>query len=130
MLGPIVPWIVAASAVMFLLNQGITFWKDHLREQPSPPDTYATKHALEEGLRQAHGRMNRERDDAKAALGAAETRMREELGRLTAEVTGYNTKAEDRASRINGRIDDLSDKVTAAPGQVVEILARTKGLLG
>lgn len=123
---PLVQFIVGGSAAVFLLNQAITFWKDHMREQPTPSDTYATKQEMKE----AHGRMSRERDETRALIVAAEGRMQAECSRIAAEVAGYNTNAEDRATRINNRIDDLSDKVAEAPEKVVEMLVRTKGLLG
>lgn len=45
---PLVQWLLGASASLFLLNQAITFWKEHMREQPAPADTYATKKEHEE----------------------------------------------------------------------------------
>lgn len=35
--------IIGGSGVLFLLNQALTFWKEHMREKPAPADTYATK---------------------------------------------------------------------------------------
>lgn len=126
MLGPVVPWIAGASLTLFFVNQAITFWKEHMRESPAPADAYATKQEMKE----AHGRMSRERDETRALIVAAEARMQTECKRISDEVAGYNENAEDRATRINGRIDDLSEKIAAAPEKVVEMLVRTKGLIG
>lgn len=126
---PLVQFIVGGSAAVFLLNQAITFWKDHMREKPIPGETYATIALVKDLDRMAHGRMNRERDAAAAALVAAETRMQAECKRIAEEVAGYNTNAEDRAKRINERIDDLRDDVAAAPAATVRLLRETKGLL-
>lgn len=35
-------WLVGLSASVFLLNQVLTFFKQHMREQPAPASTYVT----------------------------------------------------------------------------------------
>ncbi len=44
----LVVWMVGGSAAIFAINQVLTFYKAHIKEQPTPSDTYATKaeHAL------------------------------------------------------------------------------------
>ncbi len=108
MLGPIVPWIAGASLTLFLLNQALTFYKEHIREQPTPSNTYATK----EEMRQAHGRMNREKEERDREI--------------------RDLKATDEALRekLDREIKDLRDDVIAVPREVVALLKETKGLLG
>ena len=131
-LGPIVPWLLGASAALFLLNQAITFWKEHMREAPAPADTYATKKELHE----AHGRISRERKELDAAIAKAELTQKEasqrldaELGAIRETLEANNDAGAAREQRINGRIDDLRDVVGDMPGRVVELLSKTKGLL-
>lgn len=126
MVGPVVTWILGASGAMFLLNQALTFYKDHIKEDPSPAGTYATK----QDLKEAHGRMNREKAEIEAKLAAAEARLKAEVGEIKTAVATYNANAEGRSNAINSRIDDLSDKISDAPEAVVEMLVKTKGLLG
>ncbi|HSI08820.1 MAG TPA: hypothetical protein VK985_09515 [Rariglobus sp.] len=85
---PLVQFIIGGSAAVFLLNQAITFWKEHMREKPVPGETYATK----EEMRQAHGRMNRERDEANGKIAAAEAIARAAAVKVETEV-----KAVERA---------------------------------
>lgn len=127
---PLVQFIIGGSAAVFLLNQAITFWKEHMREKPIPGETYATLAAVKEMDRQAHGRMNRERDAAANALAAAEARMQAECKRIAEEVGTFNANGEDRVRRINERIDELRDEVANAPAATVRLLRETKGLLG
>lgn len=101
---PLVQWIIGASGAMFLLNQALGFYKSHLREQPAPRDTYATK----DELRQAHGRMTRE-------------------GEALAEVIA-ELKAEDRRlnERLETEIKDIRDEVIAIPEKTIDLLIKTK----
>lgn len=125
--------IVSASAIVGLLC-GIKSLRAKKEKLPSPfvvqgQVKYVPEATFDAEIKQAHGRMNRERDEAKALIAAAERRLQLEITRIETQVGQYNTNAEARANRINERIDDLSDKVSDAPSQVVELLLKTKGLL-
>lgn len=96
----------------------------------TPHVVFVPRELFDSEITKAHGRMNRERDAAASALAAAEARMQAECARIGKEVATYNTNAEERANRINERIDGLSDKISEAPEKVVDMLVRTKGLIG
>lgn len=91
--------------------------------------TYVPRAEFDAEIKQAHGRMNRERDDARALIKAAEERMQAECNRIAHDVAVYNTNGEERARRINERIDDLRDEVAGTPAATVRLLRETKGLL-
>lgn len=121
-INPLVQFVVGGSAAVFLLNQAITFWKEHMREQPTPSTTYATK----EELRQAHGRMNREKADHDAELEL----MREEIAAIRGNVTSNHQAGEDRAAKIHDRINLLLSDNADIPLRVIELLKATKALNG
>ena len=102
-----VQFVIGGSATIFLLNQALRFYKDHIKEQPTPSNTYATK----EELRQTHGRIARER---------------EELNREIARVG-----EEQKAIRLvlDSEIKDLNRRIDAVPGRVIALLRETKGLI-
>jgi hypothetical protein len=107
---PLVQWVVGASAAVFLLNQALDFYKTHMREQPSPPDTYATKKELAE----AHGRMKREKAETDAKLSALhdeDIRLREklddEIAAIQQQLIANNTAAEVRVGKLNDKLDTV-----------------------
>lgn len=86
MLGPIVPWVAGASLTVFLLNQALSFFKEHIREQPTPSDTYASK--------SDHAELKRRVDE------------------ISAEIRGGFEKLDHKRSvSIAGLHDDLKDAV-------------------
>ncbi len=110
MIPPLVQWVIGASAAVFLLNQALDFYKSHIREQPTPSDTYATKKELAE----AHGRMKREKGEADAkfaALAAEDIRLREklddEIAAIQQQLVANNTAAELRVGKLNDKLDTL-----------------------
>jgi hypothetical protein len=121
-LGPIVPWLVGLSAVLFLANQALTFYNDHMREKPTPSDTYATKKEMTD----AHGRMSREKKERDAELDL----MREEIAAIRLQVANNHQAGEDRAAKIHDRINLLLEDNADLPLRVVELLKATKGLIG
>ena len=85
-LGPIVPWLAGASVAIFLVNQALTFFKVHIREQPTPADTYASK--------SDHAELKRRVDE------------------ISAEIRGGFEKLDHKRSvSIAGLHDDLKDAV-------------------
>lgn len=61
-----VMFIVGGSATIFLINQVLTFYKEHMKEQPTPSNTYATK----------------------VELSKVETELKSSLGEIETELTG------------------------------------------
>lgn len=99
--------LVGGSAAIFLINQVLTFYKTHMKEQPTPANTYATK----EEMKHTHGRIGREREEVNLALAA----LREE----------------QKAMRLvlDTEIKDLNRRIDAVPQRTIALLRETKGLI-
>ena len=122
---PLVQWLVGASAAAFLANQAISLWKDHFRESPIPADTYATLAQLKE----AHGRIGRERTEINACLAkieAAQTtatlRLDAELAALREQLATNNTDGEARAAKLHDRINAMLESTSELRGEVRHLL--------
>lgn len=103
-----VTFVIGGSASVFLLNQVLTFYKSHMKEQPTPANTYATK----DELRQAHGRMDREKREFDAAirdLKAADIRISE---------------------KVEAEMKEFNERIDAVPARTIALLRETKGLIG
>lgn len=118
---PTVQWLVGASAVAFLANQGLSLWKDHFRENPIPADTYATLHQLKE----AHGRIGRERAEInvaiakiEAAQAAAAIRLDAELTALREQLASNNQAGDERAEKLHNRINTILEAVSEMRGEL------------
>ncbi len=144
-LGPIGPWLIVASVVLFLVNQALNFYKEHMREQPAPRDTYATK----EELRQTHGRISRERDEVNRNVAAAEAIARAAADRIDGEVKAISAAfadsvaqirrdGEGRVTGLEQKIDTLRDDIAKASKaeadtlheRITELLAKTSEMRG
>lgn len=130
MLGPIAPWLISASAVLFLVNQGITFYKDHFRESPIPADTYATKKELHE----THGRISRERKEIDAALTRADAEIKALAEGLQDAVGQIRRDGEARVSALGAHIDDLKKEIKEENSdlhtRITEMLTSFSGFKG
>ena len=68
----LIQFIIGGSATVFLVNQMLTFWKEHMKEQPTPSNTYATKVELtkvESELKASLGKIEKELTDSLTELG-------------------------------------------------------------
>lgn len=77
----LVTFIVGGSAAVLLINQVLTFYKVHIREQPTPSQTYATKIELakvEEKMAQVQGDLQESLDDLATDL---KTEARSQAGK-------------------------------------------------
>ncbi len=110
MLGPIVPWLVGASGAMFLLNQVLTFYKEHIREQPTPSNTYATK--------DEHGEL---KDKVHAVEKTVEDNYRSLDGKRSVSVANLHDALKEQTQSLNRRIDDV-------PQRVITLLRDVKAL--
>ena len=122
---PLVQWIIGGSAFVFLLNQGLSFYKEHIREKPLASETYATKAQMTE----AHGRISRERkeiDQALTVLREEDKVLRQKLDDEIAEI-GEQIKANGQAGEE--RVIKLHDRLNELPVQILDLLRKTKGLL-
>lgn len=110
LLGPLVTWLIGLSTAIFLANQIVSFWKDHLREKPAPADTYATK--------SEHGEL-RERVDR------VEEKIEENYKTLdqkrSSSVANLHEAVRELSQQLNARIDEV-------PQRTIRLLAETKQL--
>lgn len=113
-----VTFVVGGSAALFLVNQALTFYKEHIKERPAPADTYATKTELsrvENQLRESIGELA---DDLKDEVGAqAGKRKRiyesiEKLGQDMAAMKSDNTAQTRQLVNLEAKVDRLLERST------------------
>lgn len=116
--GPLVQWIIGGSAVMFLLNQVLTFYKQHIREQPTPSNTYATK----EEMKFAHGRISRERAEINAALAKFETEQEKQREQLDLVITELRKELKEENGGLHERLTDIIQGMGELKGRIDQAL--------
>lgn len=99
--------LIGGSAALFLINQALTFYKEHMKEQPSPANTYATK----EEMKHAHGRIGRERDE------------------INREITRLGEEQKAIRMVLDTEIKDLNRRIDAVPQRTIALLRETKDLI-
>jgi len=94
-----------------------------------------SKPDFDKAIKEAHGRMNREkaeRDAEVAAMKAATDGLRDKVDRevdaMRDLVTESTTAGEARANRIHDRIDTVSKQVADMPREIVGLLRNAKDL--
>lgn len=78
--------------------------------------------AFEKADKEAHGRISRERKEVDAVIKALAERLETDIGKLGNQVGKYNENAELRTGRINDRIDQVNDAITALPRQMLQLI--------
>jgi hypothetical protein len=141
------PWLAnlmyLALTVAAIIG-GLAAWKSYRAKDPETPQPLVVQQHTEfvprpdfdKAMREAHGRMNRERDEANAKIAAvAETaalvreKLDGELAAMSAKIDANNDAGREREGRINDRIDAVRDTVATMPERTVNLLRSTKGLL-
>ena len=69
-------WLLCLTVVAIGVDRALSFWKAHLKEQPDPATTYATKQALGEHRREHKADIQALREEVKTALEKLEGEMR------------------------------------------------------
>lgn len=110
MLGPVVPWLLGASGVMLLLNQALSFFKDHIREKPTPADTYAT--------RAEHAELKQRVEHISDEIVRGFERLDQ---KRSVSIAGLHDDLASTAEKLNARID-------AMPARMIELLKSTRDL--
>jgi len=130
------PWLANAMylslSVAGILG-GLAAWKSYRAKEPETPQPlivqqhaeFVQKPDFDKALREAHGRIARERTEVNAAIAA----QADATAKLTEKLDRNNAAGAERENRINGRIDDLRDTVSEMPGKIVSLLRQTKDLL-
>ena len=109
-LGPVVPWLAGASICVFLANQALTFFKDHIREKPTPADTYAT--------RAEHAELKQRVEHFSDEIVRGFERLDQ---KRSVSIAGLHDDLASTAEKLNARID-------AMPARMIELLKTTRDL--
>jgi hypothetical protein len=139
-----VEWLWCAVGAIALLGFTLNFYKDHMREQPVPSETYAketdcrARHAEDKGeisLLRVHCQKIHEREE----ISAAERRkgiydmIRATEEKLSANMILMRQESRDDLKEVTGCFDQkfttLQDQIKNAPAETVALLRQTKGLL-
>jgi hypothetical protein len=100
---PLVSWLLGGSAALFLLNQALTFWKDHMREQPAARDTYATKEDHEALIAEVDARFEKLNEDRRR------------------NVTELHGKIDDMRREVKSDVHGVHDRITALLASFSEV---------
>jgi hypothetical protein len=125
MVHPLVQWLIGLSTAIFMANQILSFYRDHIREKPTASDTYATKKEMAE----AHGRMSRERKDIDSALDLLRAEDRSLRAKLEFEIADIGEKIIENGRAGEARVVKLHDRLDELPDKILDLLRKTKGLL-
>jgi hypothetical protein len=111
-------WLASAALALFLLNQAITFWKEHLREKPIPGETYATKvehNELRQRLDAVDGKIeaNFRELDRKRSVSIAGLH-----DDLTAKTEAIRAEMKHDAEGIHARMSDILGAVHELKGRI------------
>jgi peptidoglycan hydrolase CwlO-like protein len=113
----LITFLVGGSAALFLVNQALTFYKDHIKETPTPAGTYATLEKLDVELGRERG---------------ARKQMHQEMTEIQKSITALQTETDSQSNDIGSIKDDIknfNDRIDAIPQRVITLLRETKGLI-
>lgn len=111
-----------AAAVLGVL----VLWKQLREKQAETPQPfivqgqvkYATEADLAKEIKNAHGRMNRERDEAREAIEKLTEQISKDNAALSAHLIANNNAAEARVTSMHAHL-------TAMPSHIIDLLAKT-----
>jgi len=119
-----VGWIILSiAAVCVALNAILGFWRDHVKEQPTPSETYATKQQHEEFKKQMDAELGRERGSRKL--------IHQEVAALQADTKALKTETESQTRQLSDlkkQIGDTAARIDAIPARTISLLNETKQL--
>jgi hypothetical protein len=110
-------FVGGASVSLFLINQALTFYKSHMKEQPAPAATYATKQELsrvEADMKESIGRladaMTRE-VSSQAGKRKAIYEDLEQLGKDMAGLKADNTTQTRQLFNVESKVDRILERM-------------------
>lgn len=110
-------WLVLALAGLCVAVNSIAgFWKEHVREKPTPSTTYATKVELDTEL-------GRERSSRK--------KVHEEIAGLQGEAKTLATRADSTERDLDGVrrwLEETNQRIDEIPARTIRLLNETKQL--
>lgn len=134
------PWL--ANAMYVILSAagvvGLLVGIKQLREKPAetPQPLMVQQHAefvhkpdFDKAMREAHGRIGRERVEVNAALTKIETGHAAATVRLDAELSAVREQLVDNNKAGEARVVALHARINSLPSEIISLLRSTKGLL-
>lgn len=118
-------WLLAATCVLVMLERAFSFWKSHLREQPTPSETYWKRIDGEKAVSELEAvvRRNDEYGRARRAGIYAELKsIREEMTQMAGEL--YET-----VKPIGESVSAMKEADSSAKTRLQTIEADIKTLL-
>ena len=119
-----VGWIVLSfAAVCLALNQIMSFWSKHVKERPTPSETYATKQQHDEFRKQMDAELGRERGSRKM--------IHQEVAILQADTKSLRTETESQTRQLadlKKQINDTAARIDEIPARTIRLLNETKQL--
>lgn len=130
----LVTWMVGFSAAVFFINQVLTFYKVHIKEQPSPANTYATKAEHAELSRKVGAfATKQEHDELRVRVDGMSTDIRESFERLdkkrSVSIAGLHTKVEQATAEIRREIKSDMGGVHDRLSTVLSAVSELKGTI-
>ncbi len=114
----IVLWIWGACGTAFLANIVLNFWKQNMREQPRPSETYATKLEVNELERKLELHKEREAEDAAKRRAGIYTKIDETRRELSSEIADVKREIKEDFHSTHERIDELTKAVSRMEGKI------------
>jgi septation ring formation regulator EzrA len=128
-------WLISFAAVLVIAERAFAFWKNHLREQPIPSQTYATfagcntKHAqTQEQIDKLAAKMqqqeqyNRER---RAAIYEEFRKMREEMGEMVSRIYDEIKPLRESMSALRESDEHGKERLRTIENDIKTLLRRT-----
>ena len=117
-------WItLSIAALCVALNAVMGFWKEHVKERPTPADTYTTKDEHREFQQKMDAELGRERSSRK--------KIHEEVGELQADTKSLRTETENQTRQLadlKKQIGETAARIDEIPARTIRMLNETKQL--
>jgi len=101
--GAIEGWLLSAAAVLVMAERGFSFFKNHLREEPPPGQTYMTKDACA----RIHGTRDDELEEIKDQLRSMQGNRLTDWQKWTDHLNSMRAETGASLTRIHIRLDAM-----------------------
>lgn len=117
-------WLVLTLAGLAVaVNAIANFWRQNIREQPTPSATYATKAEHSELRAQLDVELGRER--------ASRKRMHEEIAELQGDMKSMRGELNTQSKQVESmhdKLEEINKRIDLVPVRLLEMLKTTKEL--
>ena len=127
-------WLVIGAAVLVIVQIGWGFI-DRVKGGSAQKRevSFADELATTDDLRQAHGRIARERDEVEKKLADMKEELRQRREKIDQDLRAIAGKVDSETRMLSKKLDDeisaLNERIDAIPGRVITLLRETKGLI-